>query len=71
MEREIRSSYVMEELGITHKTLEDWERKGILRSERNDLGWRIYKEGEVQDLKKRLEGNRDGAGRLRGVIVEY
>ena len=40
-------------LGVSTRTLVRWEKVGkISRSKRNWRGWRVYEEGDVQQIKK-------------------
>lgn len=57
----MRTGQVMKELGVTHQTLRDWERKGVLVPERNDINWRIYDPQMVERINKKLiQGRRTG-----------
>lgn len=40
-------------LGVSTKTLARWEKVGkIRRSKRDWRGWRVYEEGDVQQIKE-------------------
>lgn len=57
----MRTGQVMKNLGVTHQTLRDWERKGVLVPHRDDLNWRIYSPKQVKRIKEKLvQGNRNG-----------
>lgn len=57
----MRTNEVLSALQISFSTLRNWERKGLIHTERNDLGWREFNSDEILRLKKRLvKNNRSG-----------
>jgi DNA-binding transcriptional MerR regulator len=51
-------------LGIHPSTLRDLENRGMIQVQRNWSGWRVYSEGQIQDLKRILyPGSGDAGGK--------
>jgi len=61
---------VCSELGIHRLTLNQWCDKGILHPRKKEpLGWRIFYQDEILDLKSRLiEGSKREAG--KSILIE-
>lgn len=51
---------VMKILGIGYETLKNWDRRGVLKSERNDLGWRTYRRSDIDRIRRRIRSTKSG-----------
>ncbi len=60
----MRTGEVSKLLGVTVTTLRRWERRGFLKPDKDDFGWRIYNAAQVYSLKKRLVAGRPDGKRL-------
>jgi len=61
MEKMMSVGEVLKALQITHSTLRDWERKGILLGQKNQFGWRLFRTKDVAGIKLRIvSGRADG-----------
>jgi len=67
MKSQLTIGDVLKELGVTHFTLRDWDRRGILPAKRNEFGWRIYDLRDVLRIKRKIKHDRPDHKKLIGV----